>query len=157
MSILQGLNVVEISGTGAAGWATKHLADWGARVVILEPAEGTPLRHEPPYYERDGERRSAQWAWLSRGKTVVRVGDGLPTGVADARALCERADVVVAESDLTEAVLGLPPAGVRPAFEDKTVFVLISPFAADGPYAGYRASDLGVNALGGWVGMLMQV
>ncbi len=47
MSILQGLQVVEISGNGAAGWATKHFADWGARVTILEPAEHAPLRSDP--------------------------------------------------------------------------------------------------------------
>ncbi|MDP6605281.1 MAG: CoA transferase, partial [Dehalococcoidia bacterium] len=150
MSILQGLNVVEISGNGAAGWATKHLADWGAAVTILEPAGGAPLRSAPPYYERDGERRSGMWQWLSRGKTVVRVGDGLATDGAAARLLCERADVVIAESELAEQVLGLTAAELRPAFEGKTVFVLISPFATDGPYAGYRATDLGVNALGGW-------
>ena len=142
--------MVEISGNGAAGWATKHFADWGAAVTILEPAEHAPLRSAPPYYERDGERRSATWEWLSRGKTVVPVGDGHATDAAAARALCERADVVIAESALAESVLGLQPAELRPAFEGKTVFVLISPFATDGPYASYRATDLGVNALGGW-------
>ena len=150
MSILQSLNVVEISGNGAAGWATKHFTDWGAAVTILEPAEDAPLRSSPPYYERDGKRRSAMWEWLSRGKTVVPVGGGLPTAVAAARTLCENADAVIAESELVEPVLGMKPAELRRAFEGKTVFVLISPFATDGPYARYRATDLGVNALGGW-------
>ncbi|HJM76696.1 MAG TPA: CoA transferase [Dehalococcoidia bacterium] len=150
MPILQGLKVVEISGNGAAGWATKHFADWGAGVTILEPAGGSPLRSAPPYYERDGERCSAMWQWLSRGKTAVRVGDGLATNAAAARTLCEHADVVIAENALAESVLGLTPAELRPAFDGKTVFVLISPFATDGPYASYRATDLGVNALGAW-------
>jgi crotonobetainyl-CoA:carnitine CoA-transferase CaiB-like acyl-CoA transferase len=148
VSILEGLHVVEISASGAAAMAAKHLADWGARVTILEPAGGTPLRDAPPYYEIDGARRSATWAWLSRGKTAASLS------AADACALCESADVVLAESELTEAVLGLAPGGVRAGFEGRTTFVLVSPFATDGPYASYAASDLGLNALGGWMALL---
>ena len=54
MSILRGTQVVEISGNGAAGWATKHFADWGAAVTILEPAEHPPLRSAPPPSDPDG-------------------------------------------------------------------------------------------------------
>lgn len=154
MSLLDGLNVVELSARGPAGWAAKHFADWGAHVTILEPPGGTPLRHEPPYYEHDGERRSAMWEWLSRGKTAVRVGDGCALDASAARELCEQADVVVAEAGLTQPLLGLAPTEVRAHFEGKTLFVLISPFAPDGPYADYKATDLGVASLGGWAGML---
>jgi len=153
MSILNGLKVIEISGCGAVAWAAKHFADWGARVTILEPAEGTPLRREPPLYQADGSSASATWAWLSRGKTAMRTGEGA-VAAADARRLCERADVVLVEGELTRAVLGLAPAEVRPAFEGKTTCVLIEPFAADGPYANYAASDLGLCALGGWMHQL---
>jgi len=41
----------------------------------------------------------------------------------------------------------------RSRFEGK-VGVLISPFATDGPYAGYQATELGVSALGGWMSQL---
>jgi crotonobetainyl-CoA:carnitine CoA-transferase CaiB-like acyl-CoA transferase len=67
MAILSDLNVIEISGDGAAAMAGKQLADWGARVTIIEPEGGTPLRGAPPYYEKDGARKSATWVWLSRG------------------------------------------------------------------------------------------
>jgi crotonobetainyl-CoA:carnitine CoA-transferase CaiB-like acyl-CoA transferase len=69
LSILAGLNVIEIYGPGAAALAAK----WGARVTILEQPEGTPLREVPPYYEHSGDRRSAMWQWLSRGKMAVRL------------------------------------------------------------------------------------
>jgi crotonobetainyl-CoA:carnitine CoA-transferase CaiB-like acyl-CoA transferase len=149
MPILSHLNVIEISGDGATAMAAKQLADWGARVTILEPEGGTPLRQTPPYYEKDGEQKSATWAWLSRGKTSV-------TGLspAEARRLCENADVVLLETEAALPVLGLKPADVRPAFDGKTTCVLISPFATDGPYAGYAATDLGINALGGWMSVL---
>ena len=154
MTILQALHVIEISGNGAAGMAAKHFADWGARVTILEPAEGTPLRNEPPYYENRGVRKSSTWEWLSRGKTTVRVGQGAKITLAGAAELCERADVVFVESEMTSAVLGLAPDQVRPRFEGKTTCVLVSPFATDGPYAHYAATDLGIHALSGWMSML---
>ena len=148
MSILRDLHIIEISANGAAAMAAKLLADWGARVTILEPTAGTPLRNEPPYYEIDGERRSATWAWLSRGKTAVR------PGIQEALRLCERADLVLAENEMTRDVLGLAPADVRPHFEGTTTAVLISPLSTDGPYANYTATDLGINALGGWMSVM---
>ncbi len=147
--MLRSLHVIEISASGAAAWAAKHFADWGAQVTVLEPANGTPLRREPPYYERDGRTRSATWAWLSRGKTAVRVRQA-----AEALALCERADVVLVESELAREVLGVKASELRPRLDGKTTCVLVSPFAADGPYAGYQATELGVSALGGWMSQL---
>lgn len=154
MTILRGLRVVEVPGSGAAAWAAKQLADWGAEVILLEPPEGSPLRDAPPYYQRDGVRRSGTWAWLSRGTRAVRVGPGTAVRPEDARELCERADVVLLDEEMVRPVLGLAPAEVRPSFQDKTTCVLISPFDPDGPYAGYQASDLIVHAKGGWMGML---
>ncbi|MFQ5471368.1 MAG: CoA transferase [Dehalococcoidia bacterium] len=154
MSILSDLNVIEISASGAAAMAAKHFADWGASVTILEPAGGTPLRCEPPTYEVGGERRSATWAWLSRGKTAVRVGPGTSLTADDAINACESADVVLVESEMTESVLGMKPREVRARLEGKTTCVLISPFGIEGPYYDYRATDLGVNAMGGWMSLL---
>ena len=123
--LLRGLNVVEISASGAAAWATKDLADWGADVIALEPAGGSPLRDAPPYYERDGERRSAIWQWLARGKTVVPVSPDLATTPADALALCRGADLVIGEHELLGALLGLPAEEVRPAPEGHSAVVRI--------------------------------
>jgi crotonobetainyl-CoA:carnitine CoA-transferase CaiB-like acyl-CoA transferase len=152
MTILSGLNVVEISGNGSAAMGGKHLADWGAHVTMIEPASGSPLRDEPPYYEKDGERRSATWAWLSIGKVQQQIGADF--SVEDARAMCEQADVVLIEKELSQDVLGLAPSDVEAAFTGKTTCVLISPFATDGPYADYKATDLGLNALSGWMHLL---
>lgn len=154
MTILKGLHVIEISGNGSAAMAAKHFADWGASVIILEPPAGSPLRDEPPYYEAGGLRRSATWQWLSRGKTAVRVAPGASLTPAGALRLCERADVVLAESEMTGPVLGLRPAEVRPALGGKTTCVLIAPSSTDGPYADYLATDLGINALGGGMTVL---
>lgn len=152
MSILQGLQVIEISANGAAAFASKHLADWGAQVFVLEPPGGSPLRDAPPFYEKGAERKSALWEWLSRGKTSLMIGPETATTPQAAREACATADLVLVESELAGPVLGLKPAEVLSAI--KTTCVLISPFAADGPYADYQATDLGITALGGWMSVL---
>jgi crotonobetainyl-CoA:carnitine CoA-transferase CaiB-like acyl-CoA transferase len=150
MSLLSSLRVIEVSGSGAAAWAAKHFADWGAEVTILEPAGGTPLRHQPPIYEKDGVEKSATWAWLSRGKVAVR------GHLASDEALnaCRDADVVLAEAELCQNVLGVPATELRAALQGHSTCVLISPFAIDGPYADYQATELGVSAMGGWMSQL---
>jgi crotonobetainyl-CoA:carnitine CoA-transferase CaiB-like acyl-CoA transferase len=154
VTVLRGLRVVEVSASGAAAMAAKQLADWGAEVTILEPAGGTPLRSQPPFYDAGGERKSATWKWLSRGKRALEVNPATAVRPEAALDYAQRADVVLAETELTESVFGVPPAGMRAAFEGRTTCVLIAPFATDGPYERYRASDLGIAALGGWANII---
>jgi crotonobetainyl-CoA:carnitine CoA-transferase CaiB-like acyl-CoA transferase len=149
MSLLKELSVIEIPGKGSAAWAAKHFADWGAIVTLLEPRNGTPLRNTPPFYEVGGRQRSAMWEWLSRGKVGLA---GL--SLEQARDACSSADVVLIDSDMADSVLGVEPKDVRSAFERRTTCVLISPFATDGPYANYETTDLGIAALGGWMGQI---
>ena len=147
---LKGLRVVEVSANAAGATAGKYFADWGADVTVLEPPEGSAIRQAPPYYVVDGERRSGLHQWFSRGKTAYRVGDGGALTTEAARTLCEEADVVLIDSEAS-GILGLNPAEVRPWIDGKTVAVLISPFATDGPYKDYQATDLGLAAIGGWM------
>jgi crotonobetainyl-CoA:carnitine CoA-transferase CaiB-like acyl-CoA transferase len=151
MSVLSGLRVVEVSSVGAAAMAAKHLADWGADVTILEPPGGTPLRKAPPYFEVNGSRRSGTWGWLSRGKRSVRVGDGCGASRDQALEFCANADVCLIEGDLCSEVLGVGVDELKAALAGRTTCVLIQPFALDGPYAQYHATDLGLCAMGGWM------
>lgn len=148
MTILSGLRVIEMSAMGAAAEATRHFAGWGAEVVILEPPAGTALRELAPHYQAGGERRSAAWDWLARGKRAVR------TPPEEARALCEAADLVLIEPSLALAVLGIEPRALRAWAKERANVVLVSPFAVDGPLGAYRTSDLGVMARGGWMDTL---
>lgn len=148
MSILGSLRIIEISAMGAAAEAARHFAGWGAEVVILEPPAGTPLRELAPHYQVGGERRSATWDWLARGKRAARVTP------EEARALCEAADLVIVEPSLAESVLGLAPTALRDWARARASLVLVSPFAVDGPLGTWRASDLGVMARGGWMDSL---
>jgi crotonobetainyl-CoA:carnitine CoA-transferase CaiB-like acyl-CoA transferase len=152
--ILSGVRVIELSGNGIAGMAAKHFADWGAEITILEPPGGTPLRDAPPYFDASGVRKSALWAWLSRGKRTLRVGEAAPASATAARELCRSADVVLAEREMLASVLGLDAAGLRALTAGAATCVLATPFPTDGPYGAYKATDLGINALGGWMSVL---
>jgi len=153
VSILSGLRVIEVSGNGIAGMAAKHFADWGAEVLVLEPAVGTPLRAAPPTFDGPSGRESATWAWLSRGKQLLRLAAG-DAGHAKARELCAAADVALVEREMLGPALGLDAAGLRELMNGRATCVLAQPFASDGPYGAYQASDLGINALGGWMSVL---
>lgn len=153
VSILSGIRVVEVSGNGIAAMAGKQFADWGADVTIIEPAGGTPLRGAPPLFDGPAGRESATWAWLSRGKRIARIEE-TDAGRARARAWCTGADVVLIEREMLARVLGVDAAGLRDLTAGRATCVLASPFATDGPYGAYAATDLGVNALGGWMSVL---
>ena len=108
MPILSDLTVVEIPGRGgAACWAGKHFADWGARVVTLEAPGGTPFREAPPFYPAPaGGRGSANWAWATLGKTVT----GQEMSLDERRRLCLGADVLIVDRDALTPVLDIAPA-----------------------------------------------
>ena len=125
--------VVDLSRYVPGPFATRELLRLGARVVAVEPPEGDPLRLVDP-------------AWhgaLNEGKESV-VCD-LRAEPELARALCERADVVVNgfRPGVTER-LGLV-AGKR------TVWCAITGFGTGGPHEQRVGHDL--NYLG-WAGVL---
>lgn len=61
MTALQGLRVVELANERIA-FAGKLLADMGADVILVEPPQGDPSRHYPPFLDDSpGEDRSLYW------------------------------------------------------------------------------------------------
>ena len=154
LSVLSGIRVVEVSASGAAAFAGRHFAAWGATVISLEPPGGSALRDAPPHFSVGQERRSARWEWLSRGKQFAEVGSSELPSPRAALELAGRADVLLVESELCEPVLGLSAAMLESSLRPTTSVVLITPFSLAGPYAGYRATDLGIHALGGWCNII---
>jgi hypothetical protein len=74
------------------------------------------------------------------GKTTVRLTPEAAPGWHAQTLFCRKQVVL--------PVLGLKASDARRA-EGATTSILIAPFATDGLYADYAASDLGVCALGG--------
>ena len=132
---LSDISVVEV-GTGvAASWCGKAFADLGADVTKVEPPGGDPLRSD-----------TGPFAHLNTNKRSMIVAPGDRDGMLGA---LEGADLVVEapgygeldDWDLTrdEVMTASPTLSV----------VAISGFGATGPYAGYRWSDLAVQAFTG--------
>jgi crotonobetainyl-CoA:carnitine CoA-transferase CaiB-like acyl-CoA transferase len=89
---LAGTSVVELGALIAGPYCTKVLGEFGADVVKLEPpGAGDPLRRWR--YMKDGT--SLWWHVQSRNKRSVAVDLREKDGQAIARALIERADIVV--------------------------------------------------------------
>src|SRR3989304_2989270 len=79
MKVLADLRVIELSRTAAAAFAGRLCADAGAEVVLIEPPEGHPLRHEGPF-RRDSKdpETSAMHLHVNAGKRsgVIELAGG---------------------------------------------------------------------------------
>jgi crotonobetainyl-CoA:carnitine CoA-transferase CaiB-like acyl-CoA transferase len=110
---LDGITVVALEQAVAAPFATRQLADLGARVIKVErPPAGDFARG----YDRTVHGQSSYFVWLNRGKesVVLDVKDAADRAVLDA--MISRADVFVQNLIPGAAErLGLDAATVRAA------------------------------------------
>ena len=126
-NILSHITVLELA-TGVAGpSAAQTLSDFGATVIKVEPPGGDPVRHWPGPSLEDGD--SAAFLALNRNKQSIVLDLAHPPGRAAVRALAAKADVVIADSDLS--ALGLDAAELRAA-HPSLVYALIDPALPDG-------------------------
>jgi itaconate CoA-transferase len=148
MQPLDGITVVALEQAVAAPFATRQLADHGARVIKVErPGSGDFARG----YDRTVHGQSSYFVWLNRGKESIEldIKDSADRAVLDA--LIERADVVV-HNLVPGAVerLGLDAATLRTA-RPELIHCSISGYGPDGPYRDRKAYDLLVQCETGLV------
>ncbi len=143
---LAGLRVLEMGALIAGPFCTKILAEFGADVVKIEPpGHGDPLRKWR--YMKDGT--SVWWHVQSRNKRSVTVDLREADGQAIARALAERADIVVENfrpGTLEDWGLGYDALAAK---NPGLVMVRISGYGQTGPY--HERPGFGVigEAMGG--------
>ena len=140
---LNGLLVVAIEQAVAAPFATRQLADLGARVIKIErPDSGDFARA----YDRTVRGLSSYFVWLNRSKESLTLDiKQAPAREALAR-LIERADVVVQNMGPGAAArAGLDAATLR-ARHPRLIVCSVTGYGATGPYAGKRAYDLLVQS-----------
>src|SRR5882762_9050530 len=91
---LAGMKVVDFTHFIAGPFATMILADMGAQVIKIEsPGKGDDFRYYPPMVPAfDG---GAPFVWTNRNKRSVGLDLKSPQGLAVARELVSKADVVV--------------------------------------------------------------
>ena len=140
-----GLRVVEIAADPAGEHVGKLLADLGADVVKVEPADGSPTRRIGPFAgdTADPDRSLTFW-FHNTGKRSV---------VLDAP---DDVDLLLADADVL--ITTLRPAELGPAGLDldrlrltlpRLIVLSVTPFGLTGPWADYRSSDLVGLAAGG--------
>ena len=147
---LAGIVVLDLS-TGIGGpFCSKLLADYGADVIKVEPPGGDPARHLGPFPDDTPHReRSAAFLYLNTNKRSVALDLAQTDGRDTFLRLVERADVVVENfAPGSMAALGLGWEELR-ACRPSLVLTSVTPFGQDGPYAGYRATNLTAYAMGG--------
>ncbi len=92
MQVLEGIKVVELGQLIAGPFAAKTLADFGARVIKVEPPKsGDPLRK----WRKLREGTSVWWDAQSRNKESVCIDLRVPAGQALVRELVRDADVLI--------------------------------------------------------------
>jgi formyl-CoA transferase len=143
---LDGLTVVSLEQAVAAPFATRQLADLGARVLKVErPGAGDFARG----YDESVHGQSSYFVWLNRSKESVTLDLKSPEGRAVLEELLAGADVFVQNlAPGATARMGLSATALPERFP-RLVVCDISGFGADGPWAERKAYDLLVQAESG--------
>lgn len=128
----------------------RFLADMGADVIKIEKPGGDPVRSIGPFYhdEHDPEKSLTWWA-LNLNKRSITLDIETDTGIDIFKRLVEKAHFVI-ESFPPDYLnkLGLGYTDLKKV-TPHIILTSITPFGQRGPMARYRASDIGMMAMGG--------
>jgi itaconate CoA-transferase len=140
---LHGITVVSIEQAVAAPFATRQLADLGARVIKIErPGAGDFARS----YDTSVHGMASHFVWLNRTKESVTLDLKRPEAALILERLLERADVFV--QNLAPGAtdrLGLGSEALRARYP-RLIVCNVSGFGSTGPYAEKKAYDLIVQS-----------
>ncbi|MDA8049387.1 MAG: CaiB/BaiF CoA-transferase family protein [Rhodospirillales bacterium] len=139
---LGNLTVLDLTLARAGPTCVRHLADWGANVIRIEP---------PSVGSEDiaGDRDGPDFQNLHRNKRMVQLNLKTPEGHAAFMRLAAKADVVV--ENMRAAVkhrLNIAYDNVR-AINPRIVYASISGFGQEGPYGKRAGVDQIAQGLGG--------
>ncbi|WP_406403660.1 CoA transferase [Streptomyces sp. NBC_00879] len=145
---LDGITVVAVEQAVSAPFATRQLADLGARVIKIERPDGGDFARG---YDTAARGLASHFVWCNRGKESIAVDLKDPRGLDIVRQLLADADVFVQNlAQGAAARLGLDAATLCAA-HPRLVAVDISGYGAEGPYAHKRAYDMLVQCEAGLV------
>jgi crotonobetainyl-CoA:carnitine CoA-transferase CaiB-like acyl-CoA transferase len=145
---LSGTLVVAVEQAVAAPFASRQLADLGARVIKIErPGDGDFARG----YDRTVKGLASHFVWINRTKESLTLDLKRPEGSDVLRRLLSRADVLI--HNLAPGAmgrLGFASAALRDQ-HPRLVVCEISGYGTDGPYRDKKAYDLLVQSEAGLV------
>jgi itaconate CoA-transferase len=131
--------VVSVEQAVAAPFATRQLADLGARVIKVErPGAGDFARN----YDASVKGLASYFVWLNRGKQSLSLDLKTSAGLAILTSLIDRADVFVQNlAPGAAARMGLSAATLR-SRDERLIVCDVSGYAPGGPMGHRRAYDL---------------
>lgn len=145
---LDGITVVAVEQAVSAPFATRQLADLGARVIKIERPDGGDFARG---YDTAARGLASHFVWCNRGKESLAVDLKDPRGLEIVRQLVADADVFMQNlAQGAAARLGLDAAALC-AEHPRLIAVDISGYGAEGPYAHKRAYDMLVQCEAGLV------
>jgi itaconate CoA-transferase len=145
---LHGITVVAIEQAVAGPFATRQLADLGARVIKIERPDGGDFARA---YDTSVKGMASHFVWLNRSKESLTLDLKRPEALRIVERLLEKADVFLQNlaPGATER-LGLAAGMLRKRYP-RLIVCNLSGYGASGPYAGKKAYDLIIQSE---VGML---
>jgi crotonobetainyl-CoA:carnitine CoA-transferase CaiB-like acyl-CoA transferase len=148
MRPLAGITVVTLEHAIAAPFATRQLADLGARVIKIErPGVGDFARS----YDQRVRGLASHFVWTNRSKESLTLDVKHPEAGAILAALVAQADVLVQNlAPGAAARLGLSYETLAPK-HPRLVVCDISGYGDDGPYRDRKAYDLLIQSEAGFV------
>ncbi|RZU28553.1 crotonobetainyl-CoA:carnitine CoA-transferase CaiB-like acyl-CoA transferase [Streptomyces sp. BK022] len=145
---LEGVTVVAVEQAVSAPFATRQLADLGARVIKVERVDGGDFARG---YDTAAAGLASHFVWCNRGKESIALDLKDPRGLDVVRRLVADADVFVQNLAYGAAArLGLDAATLCAA-DPRLIAVDISGYGGSGPYADKRAYDMLVQCEAGLV------
>lgn len=143
---LDGVTVLALEHAVAAPFATRQLADLGARVIKIErPGDGDFARK----YDQRVRGQASYFVWINRSKESLTLDVKHRQARPILDQLLAKADVLVQNlAPGAAARLGLSAPALRPRY-GRLIVCDISGYGADGPYRDKKAYDLLVQAEAG--------
>ena len=151
MGPLDDVKVLDLGRHISGPWCAKQLADYGARVIKVEPpGTGDPARRMGPFPDDIPHlEKSGLFLHVNSGKQSVTLDIASHEGAGILKELAQWADVLV--ENLSPTYLSSFGLGYEEleSLNPRLVMTSISPFGATGPYRDYLATEIGVFAMGG--------
>ncbi|MFQ5576177.1 MAG: CaiB/BaiF CoA transferase family protein [Anaerolineae bacterium] len=146
MQPLTGITVVSLEQAVAAPFATRQLADLGARVIKIERPGGGDFARR---YDSAVNGLSSHFVWINRSKESLTLNLKHPDGAQILQKLLARADVFV-HNLAPGAVerLGFGADALRRQ-HPRLIICAISGYGSSGPYRNKKAYDLLIQAEAG--------
>ena len=147
---LQGITVVSLEQAVAAPFATRQLADLGARVIKIERPDGGDFARG---YDEAVHGNSSYFVWLNRSKESLTLDVKSAEGRVILGELLDRADVLVQNLGPGAAGrLGIDPSTLART-HPRAISCTVSGWGTDGPWADRKAYDLLVQCETGLVSL----